>query len=901
MPDRSRSKESLINELAQLRRRVTRLEQESAKLPDTPASQFDVLTTDQGPERRSEKGLPEPNKSKGNLLDKTTPTNQGEILRLLFSVIGDAIIILDSGGTIIDINTQGEELLRNDREDLIGLAVDSLLPPPLAIDHQVILQEVLRQGRPIHFGEQLYGRFYDQSFYPIWDDHSRMYFVALIIRDMSDYHLKEQVLHRNETRLHRLQREAQVGFWEKNLVTGQVFWSDEFYRLLGYEPGEVPARLDSLEGHLTPEDWTWFKTFYEDVIRSEQTVKLEARLRRKDGAWGYFDIQGGVEEGSEWLSGTLHDITERKLAEKALVESENRYRLVSDYNRSLIEASLDPLVTISAEGKITDVNKATEKVTGLSRSELIGTDFSIYFTEPERARAGYRQVFETGQVKDYSLEILAEDGRVTSVLYNASVYRDENNQVIGVFAAARDITAQKKAEEALRAGEEKYRTLFESESDAIFLIDADSGKILDINESAVRLYLYSREELTCLTINDLSAQQTMAGMLIREPLSHIPLRYHKKKDGTIFPVEITSNSLMLQGRRIIIAAIRNITERILSEELLRVSEERFAKVFMSSPSLMAVSTLDEGRFLDVNEAFIQAGGFTREEVIGKTSPDLNVWTENFPRDDFVRRVQNEGGVKNIDIQFRMKSGELREFMMSTELIEINRKPYLLTLGQDITERKQAEEKIKASLKEKEALIREIHHRVKNNLNVITGLLDLQCEYSNDDRISSILKECRDRVKSMALIHEKLYRSPNLAGIDLNGYINDLISTSFASYGIRSGKVKLETNMEDISIGIDTAVPCGLILNELITNCLKHAFPGDRQGTISIALRSLDDGRVELTVADDGVGLPANLDLNHTSSLGWELITGLTKHQLKGNLMVKQDPGTEVKIIFKKPS
>ncbi|MBF0477740.1 MAG: sensor histidine kinase, partial [Deltaproteobacteria bacterium] len=195
----------------------------------------------------------------------------------------------------------------------------------------------------------------------------------------------------------------------------------------------------------------------------------------------------------------------------------------------------------------------------------------------------------------------------------------------------------------------------------------------------------------------------------------------------------------------------------------------------------------------------------------------------------------------------------------------------------------------------------IHHRVKNNLNVITGLLDLQCEYSNDDRISSILKECRDRVKSMALIHEKLYRSPNLAGIDLNGYINDLISTSFASYGIRSGKVKLETNMEDISIGIDTAVPCGLILNELITNCLKHAFPGDRQGTISISLRSRDDGQVELTVADDGVGLPANLDLNRTSSLGWELITGLTKHQLKGNLVVKQDPGTEVKIIFRKPS
>ncbi|MBF0550243.1 MAG: PAS domain S-box protein [Deltaproteobacteria bacterium] len=770
MPDRQKSKQSLISQLAQLRRQVTTLERELAELPDAPAPRLDVLTTDSGPGFRSLLDIPEPTKPSGNPLDKTPPMDQAEILRLLFRVTGDTIIILDPGGSIIDINARGEELFRRDREELIGATVDSLLPPPLAIDHQVFLQEVLRQGRPIHFSEQLYGQLYDQSFYPIWDEHSQMSFVAIIIQDMSDYHLKEQMLHRSETRLLRMQQVAQVGYWERNLVTGQVFWSSEFYRLLGYEPGEVSPGLDSLKSHLTPNDWTRFKTFYRDAIRSGKIFRLEAQLRRKDGAWRFFDVQGGV-EGSEgqWLSGTLHDITERKLAE-----------------------------------------------------------------------------------------------------------------------------------EALRASEEKYRTLFESESDAIFLIDADSGKILDINDSAVRLYLYSREELTRLTITDLSAQQTMAGMLIREPLSHIPLRYHKKKDGTIFPVEITSNELILQGRRIIIAAIRNITERILSEELLRVSEERFAKVFMSSPSLMVISTLEEGRLLDVNEAFLHASGFTREEVIGKTSRDLNIWTEGYSRDEFVRRIQNEDGIKNIDVQFRTKSGELREFMMSVELIDIDHQPYLLTLGQDITERKCAEEKIKASLKEKEALLREIHHRVKNNLQVITGLLDLQCEYSNDDRVTSILKECRDRVKSMALIHEKLYRAPNLAGIDLNGYIDDLISTSFGSYGICSGKVKLETHMEDISIGIDTAVPCGLILNELITNCLKHAFPGDRKGTISITLRSRDDGQVELTVADDGVGLPANLDLNRTSSLGWELIIGLTKHQLKGNLVVKNDPGTEVKIIFKKP-
>ena len=141
------------------------------------------------------------------------------------------------------------------------------------------------------------------------------------------------------------------------------------------------------------------------------------------------------------------DITERKKAEEAI-------RLSNLYNRSLIEASLDPLVTIGPDGKITDVNGATEQVTGYSRNDLIGTDFSDYFTEPEKARTGYQQVFTDGEVRDYPLEIQHKDGHITPVLYNASVYRDENGKVIGVFAAARDITERKKAEEALKKAHE---------------------------------------------------------------------------------------------------------------------------------------------------------------------------------------------------------------------------------------------------------------------------------------------------------------------------------------------------------------------------------------------------------------------------------------------------------------
>ena len=170
------------------------------------------------------------------------------------------------------------------------------------------------------------------------------------------------------------------------------------------------------------------------------------------------------------------DITERKKAEEAI-------RLSNVYNRSLIEASLDPLVTIGRDGKITDVNDATEQVTGYSRNDLIGTDFSDYFTEPEKARTGYQQVFTHGEVRDYPLEIRHKDGHITPVLYNASVYRDENGEVIGVFAAARDITERKRAEEALRESEKRFRALVTASSEMVYRVSPDWSEML---------YLYGR-------------------------------------------------------------------------------------------------------------------------------------------------------------------------------------------------------------------------------------------------------------------------------------------------------------------------------------------------------------------------------------------------------------------------
>jgi two-component sensor histidine kinase len=215
---------------------------------------------------------------------------------------------------------------------------------------------------------------------------------------------------------------------------------------------------------------------------------------------------------------------------------------------------------------------------------------------------------------------------------------------------------------------------------------------------------------------------------------------------------------------------------------------------------------------------------------------------------------------------------------------------------EIKDREKAEEQIRASLKEKEILLKEIHHRVKNNLQIISSLLDLQTEHFKDKRTLELFRDYRNRVKSMALIHEQLYQSKDLAKIDFNEYINNLAVTLFHLYGVNSDDVILKICIKDVFLSIETAIPCGLIINELVSNALKHAFPGGKKGEIQIDFHS-DDGTFMLVVNDNGVGFPEKLDFRNTRSLGLQLVNMLTQ-QLKGTVDLERSHGTTFKITFK---
>ncbi|MFH1941476.1 MAG: histidine kinase dimerization/phosphoacceptor domain -containing protein, partial [bacterium] len=220
---------------------------------------------------------------------------------------------------------------------------------------------------------------------------------------------------------------------------------------------------------------------------------------------------------------------------------------------------------------------------------------------------------------------------------------------------------------------------------------------------------------------------------------------------------------------------------------------------------------------------------------------------------------------------------------------------------DITERKQAEEQIKASLREKEILLNEIHHRVKNNLQIICSLLNLQVNKVKSKQVRDILEENKNRIRSMALIHEKLYQSDDFARIDLTEYIRSLTTELFHAYRVDSNRVELRTNIKEVTLSLDMAVPCGLLINELVTNALKHAFPAPsdktdfRRGCIEVSLSSKDN-IYTLLVRDDGIGLPENVELSKPITLGMQLIHALTD-QLDATVEVDRNNGTTFQFTF----
>ncbi len=355
----------------------------------------------------------------------------------------------------------------------------------------------------------------------------------------------------------------------------------------------------------------------------------------------------------------------------------------ADYARSLIEASLDPLVTISPEGKITDVNEATVKVTGVARDKLIGTDFSDYFTEPEKAREGYQQVFSKGFVTDYPLTIRHKDGRLTDVLYNASVYRDAQGSVLGVFAAARDVTAQKQAAEYARS-------LIEAAVDPMVTISPE-GKITDVNEATVKVTGVARDKLIGTDFSDYFTEPAKAREGYQQVFSKgfvtdYPLTI-RHKDGRLTDVLYNASVYKdTQGRVLgVFAAARDVTAQKQAAEYAR------SLIEASLDPLVTISP--EGKITDVNEATIKVTGVAREKLIGTDFSDY--FTEPHKAREGYQQVFSKGFVTDYPLTIRHKDGRLTDVLYNASVYKDTRGNVLgvFAAARDVTAQKQAEAEV----------------------------------------------------------------------------------------------------------------------------------------------------------------------------------------------------------------
>jgi len=337
----------------------------------------------------------------------------------------------------------------------------------------------------------------------------------------------------------------------------------------------------------------------------------------------------------------------------------------------------------------------------------------------------------------------------------------------------------------------------------------------------------------------------------------------------------------------------------MTEDLKRITVSKdYVDNILKSMSDALVVVSPQGQIEAVNGALCNMLGYKSLELIGR--PVMSLFTESSTYQTLLTRKN----ISNVEKTFRTKMGREIPVLISASVMrdEEGQVRGTVCAAKDISERKQAEEQIKNSLEEKEVLLKEIHHRVKNNLQVISSLLYLQAENVQDRETLEALKDSRNRVKSMALIHEKLYRSKDLAHIDFAEYIRNLTGFLSTSYSDKAKTVTIQANINGISLDINTAIPCGLIINELVSNSLKYAFPGDRKGHILIDFHS-DNGQKEgllnLVIDDNGVGLPRSIDVQNTESLGLQLVNTLVQ-QLNGTIQLIRGEGTKFVIQFQPP-
>ncbi len=608
----------------------------------------------------------------------------------------------------------------------------------------------------------------------------------------------------------------------------------------------------------------------------------------------------------------FRDVTQEYSMREKISSNEERFRIISELTSDFSSSfKLMPDGSMQVEWFLGPI----DRISGYTYEELSsrgGLFDIIHPDDVQESRKNFERITDEGYSYTHDFRIITKSGE-TRWLRNFGTSRRNRHGELRFYLATQDITNRKQAAEQLRQKEEQLRLAMEIARLAYFEYDIGTGQ--------PHRYGYQRLLGISNSLDHISSDSFFENFVYHEDLpmvmqtfkqvrnihEEIDLEFRMvRPDGRLIWVASRVKAIREPDGRVrnIIGVALDITERKQSEEALAAEKERLA-VTLRSIGDGVITTDMEGRVLMINRAGELLTGWSQDDAMGKPLPDVfDIALENSPREKInPAQAVLQGGKTFMlpDNTFLCKAdgSEICISDSSAPILDKNGRILgVVLVFRDITERKNYEKNLHASLHQKEVLLQELYHRTKNNMQVISSLLELQSASSGSDEVERIVRESKTRIRTMSLAHEKLYKSKSLSMINMKEYIADLAQLLMGGYGVSQERVSIYFDVQDINLLIDLAIPGGLILSELLSNSFKYAFPDGRTGRIQVGLHRESDHLIVLTVADDGVGLPRGVDITRSRTLGVQLVQQIVIHQLHGLVKVETDGGVRWTISFR---